>query len=96
MMRPEWDIILCCVQKNLKPEQTEKIRTLIQFRLDWPGLLQLAQKHGLIPLLFINLKNTVADLLPFPFFDQMRKHGGHDVRIGSVAGKGNRYFSFFA
>ena len=64
-------MLLCCARTNLSPEIVEQIRGLLHSAMDWPYLLRMAGGHGLIPLLYFNLKNNFPDSIPAPISDQL-------------------------
>jgi hypothetical protein len=50
------------------------MRTLLNSVIDWPTLLRMAVAHGVLPLLYFNLKKTCPDLVPQPILDQLHNH----------------------
>jgi hypothetical protein len=62
--RPENDLLLCCGTTSSSPEQLSQIRGLIQGGIDWPYLIRTARRHGVMPLLYWNLKETHFETVP--------------------------------
>jgi hypothetical protein len=69
--RPEVALLLCCARTNLSSENVEQIRALLHSEIDWTYLVRMAGAHGLIPLLYFNLKKTFPDSVPVPTLDQL-------------------------
>lgn len=70
--RPEVDLLLCCARTNLSSENVEQIRRLLRSEMDWTYLVRMAGTHGLIPLLYPNLKKTFPESVPPSTLDQLR------------------------
>lgn len=60
----ELAVLLCCARTSLDDARAQRLRALMQRDLDWPALLQMAERHGLAPLLYRHLHATCPDLLP--------------------------------
>lgn len=69
--RPEVDLLLCCARTNLSSEEVGKIRALLYSEIDWPYLVRMAAAHGVIPLLYVNLKKTFPDSVPVPTLEHL-------------------------
>jgi hypothetical protein len=55
-----------------KPEAVSEVRALLAFRMDWEAFLTLAQRHGVVPLLFRWLREHASDLVPPEWFARLR------------------------
>lgn len=73
-IRPEEDLLLCCSRLSIDCERAERIKILLRNGIDWLSLSQLALRHGLMPLLYRNLKATHPDVVPKDIIDQFRKY----------------------
>lgn len=62
--RPEHELLLCCARTVLDAEHLSRFRTLVRQRVDWTYLTDLAERHGLLPLLSTHLKAQAPDALP--------------------------------
>jgi hypothetical protein len=62
-IRPEEDLLLCCSRTELDSERAERIKVLLKKEIEWLYLIQLALRHGLVPLLYRNLKATNPDTI---------------------------------
>ncbi len=70
----EDDLLLCCARTNLNSEKKEKIHSLLKGEVDWSYLIQTASRHGLIPLLYKNLKKTFPEMIPPDILGRIYKH----------------------
>jgi putative nucleotidyltransferase-like protein len=61
---PEISLLLACGRTQVSEETADRIRVLAQRSLDWDFLIQTSLTHGLMPLLFENLKAYASDLVP--------------------------------
>jgi len=75
--RIENDLLLCCASPFDGVPEAGRIKELVQKDIDWPYILQMAQAHGLIPLLYENLKEMHPEDMPEGIMiilrDQFRK-----------------------
>ena len=70
--RPENQLLLCCARTEASPELAAKIRTLATSDIDWEYLFQLARRHALIPLLYLQLSREGANFIPPSFFAKLK------------------------
>jgi Uncharacterised nucleotidyltransferase len=52
----ELELLLHCVRPQVSEKQLEQIQTLIEHRVDWERFLIVARHHGVMPLLYRNLR----------------------------------------
>ncbi len=62
--RPENELLLCCGTTLNSPEKVSRIRRLTQGGIDWPYLMRTARRHGVMPLLYWNLKEIHFETVP--------------------------------
>ncbi len=62
--RREEELLLCCARTRLDDACAARISTFLREDIDWGYLLQIADRHGLTPLLFRTLRNSCADSVP--------------------------------
>lgn len=67
---PESALLLTCARASLDEVQKRRIHDLVSGSLDWDLVLQLADRHGLQPLLHWHLNRVCPDAVP----DQPRQH----------------------
>jgi hypothetical protein len=58
----------------MDPMRMERIECLLGKDIDWPYLIRTAMGHGLIPLLYKNLKDTYPDAVPEGIMNQIRNY----------------------
>jgi hypothetical protein len=61
---PENGLLVCAARRHLDAAKREQIRRLLREDLDWRYLLALADRHGMIPLLYCHLKSVSAAVPP--------------------------------
>ncbi len=71
--RPEAELLLCCARTRLDAAQIERIKTLLQDDLKWQDLMQMAQRHGVTPLLYRSLRVSCPEAVPKPIMDQLQR-----------------------
>jgi hypothetical protein len=70
---PEVELLLCCARTHLDSETAARIRALLQQRIDWKHLFQIAQEHGMMPLLYWNLHGTFPEAMPQATMNDLRE-----------------------
>jgi hypothetical protein len=70
--QPEIELILCCVRPLVDDGTAFRIKALIQRKIDWQWLIQLAHQHGMIPLVYTRLNTICPDAIPEPVLNQIR------------------------
>ena len=71
-IRPEIELLLCCARTCMDSARVERIRTLLGEEIDWIYVTRMALRHGVMPLLYINLNTTCPDAIPKTLVDQFR------------------------
>jgi hypothetical protein len=61
---PEAELILLCAGLELGGVQRDRVGNLLRTDVDWGNVLQLASKHGLLPLLFRHVQASVPGTAP--------------------------------
>jgi hypothetical protein len=64
--------LVACARTRLEPGRTGHIRALIGEPLDWALVLRLAQRHGVVPLLYHQLQTVASDSIPAPALAELR------------------------
>ena len=62
--RPEVDLLLSCARTEITPEITDRIRRLVEGKVDWIELIQLALRHDVVPLLYRHLQQACPNSVP--------------------------------
>jgi hypothetical protein len=63
-IRDEYRLLLLCARTRVDSQQRKQIRALARKPLDWNFVLTKAQPHALIPLMYRNLSQFCADVIP--------------------------------
>jgi hypothetical protein len=69
----EIQLILACARPSPDDAQAARIRQLVASVLDWDRLLNVASYHGMLPLLYHNLKKTAPEAVPPAFSCELQK-----------------------
>jgi hypothetical protein len=86
--RPEDELLLCCARTSIDAARAARIKALLGQGIDWDYLIRTALRHGLMPLLYRNLKNTCPEAVPQARLDQLRAHFRYNIlRSMSLSGE---------
>jgi hypothetical protein len=72
--RPEIDLLLLCVSPVRDERRSVRIRQLLNQQPDWSYLEFLAESHGLLPLLYWELKSARPDIVPPSMADKFQQN----------------------
>lgn len=70
----EIELLLCCTRTEMSPEYADRIRYLISQNIDWNELLQIARRHGVLPLLYWQLKDICPKVVPPNVLAQLQEN----------------------
>ena len=70
--RPEIELLLCCARTSIDSTMAERIKTIVQGKIDWKYLIEIASQHATKPLLYHNLSSICPEAVPQPIFDRLR------------------------
>src|ERR1044072_5099140 len=73
-MRPEnanVDLFLCCARTSAAPAD---VREIAGGDIDWEYVFQLARRHSIVPLVYVQLQQHAPDLVPQQFLNKLKKH----------------------
>jgi hypothetical protein len=65
--RPEALLLLNCTRVVASPVHQAQITALLQQKIDWTHLLELARRNCVLPLLYLNLQPVTTGLIPAAF-----------------------------
>lgn len=71
-MRSEDQLLLYCARVCIDDAAAQRVKALLPDGVDWTYLLQAANRHGLLPLVYRRLSDTCADAVPEPVLDRLR------------------------
>lgn len=69
----EAELIVWCARTGITEELMARIRQKLQESLDWTNLLQMAEYHGVEPLLYASLSKIAHDLVPVEVLVRLRQ-----------------------
>lgn len=72
--RPEIELLLCCTRTQINTATAERIKILIQSKIDWAYLIQTATRHGVMSLLYQSLSTTCPEAVPKTNLAQLRDY----------------------
>jgi len=82
VIRPEEELLLCCARTRITPEISQRITAVAQEEVNWLQLTRLALRHGVLPLLYSNLKQICPNGAPKSVLEPWR------VRCEAAAAEG--------
>jgi hypothetical protein len=71
---PEIELILCCARTQVDERTQIKIKNLVDRDLNWQYIVEIAARHGLIPLLFYNLNKLDRQAIPQDIFANLEQY----------------------
>ncbi len=80
-MRPEAELIVQCARRELDGAGATRLRMLASLSLDWPWLVQAADRHGVLPLLSRHL-HTFPEVVPVVVMRALRERRLSDAARG--------------
>lgn len=63
-MRRENQLLICVARRSVDTATGERIRSLVEQELNWDYLLDSADRHGLMPLLYWHLSSGCPEVMP--------------------------------
>jgi hypothetical protein len=70
---PEFELLLCCSRTELNSVTVQRIRKLLDDKLDFPKLTHLAGQHRVKPLLYHNLVKYAPEVLGDPCLEELQQ-----------------------
>ncbi|VXD24271.1 nucleotidyltransferase domain-containing protein [Planktothrix paucivesiculata] len=61
---PELEILLICANTQVDTESRQRLKNLLQENIDWAELIQMANQHKVMPLLYSNLNAICPEMVP--------------------------------
>ncbi|MDQ1522485.1 MAG: hypothetical protein QOE47_409 [Pyrinomonadaceae bacterium] len=71
-MRPEVELFLCCARTRMDAGHVARLRQLLDGALDWEFILNFAESHSLIPLLYTHLHARAPEKVPPAAYEKLR------------------------
>ncbi len=76
----EAELLLCCARTRLDVHGQERLNSLIMREINWEHLLELAFFHGVLPLLYSNLRKLGSGVVPPRLLDELRRFFGANAQ----------------
>lgn len=76
----ESELLVWCARTVLTDDLKTRIRQRVQEPLDWAVLGEMAEYHGVIPLLYRNLSTVASNLVPAESLSRLR----HKTQVGAL------------
>lgn len=72
-IQPEFELLICSARTCIEADTAQRIQALVQQNIDWGSLIQLAQKHGVLPLLYRTMNQICVDSVPVPILQKLKQ-----------------------
>ncbi|MBU7583271.1 MAG: nucleotidyltransferase family protein [Nostoc sp. TH1S01] len=73
-LTPEIELLICCCRTYCDEKNSIKIKNLLQEKINWTYLIEIAGYHKVLPLLFINLSNYESQFIPTNIFKSLQNY----------------------
>jgi Uncharacterised nucleotidyltransferase len=60
----ELELLICCISPQVDEVATKRIQALVLETIDWQKLIQIAQQHKVVPILYSRLKSACSKDIP--------------------------------
>ena len=67
-------LLLNCARTHLSLSNVQTIKLLLNQDIDWPALIQLSRRHGVLPLLYQNLKLISSEKIDSQVLEQLQQY----------------------
>jgi Uncharacterised nucleotidyltransferase len=68
----EVELLICCVRPQVDEIITERIKALVMETIDWQKLLEMAQQHKVVPILYTRLNTICSKNIPNSVLSNLR------------------------
>jgi hypothetical protein len=72
--RMEIELLVCCASTSLDIKAIKRTEYLLHREIDWAYLIETALRHGVMPLLYRNLRTRFREFVPGAAMDQLQAH----------------------
>ena len=69
----ELSLLVLCLRQTPDPAQAEALRRHLSQPPNWSEVMVLAERHRLVPHLYLALKNSASDLVPADAWEKIRQ-----------------------
>ncbi|WP_413934994.1 nucleotidyltransferase family protein [Nitrospira sp. BLG_1] len=77
---PEAELLVWCARTDITDELKQRIRKRVQESINWSMVLDMAEYHGVVPLLYKSLSTVMPDLVPAHVLATLRQK----AQVGSL------------
>lgn len=71
---PEFSLLLACARTEIDDEMAQRVREMVRQPIDWKYLIEVSLNHGLMPLLYENLKKICPELVPAEHLVRLKEY----------------------
>lgn len=75
----EAELLIECARARFDPDARRRLRALLGDPIDWPRLLPLAGRHGMTPLLFLELESVPGTAVPATVLETLRARASRNT-----------------
>src|SRR5215213_6849886 len=68
------NLLLCCARTTTTTEVVARLREIAAGEVDWEYLFQIARRHAVVQLIYVQLERHASDLVPQPVLNKLKKH----------------------
>jgi hypothetical protein len=72
-LRPEERLLLYCTRSYFDAQLADEVHGLAHEAIDWPQILELSQKHGVLPLVYKSLSSFAPKAVPEDILAELRR-----------------------
>ena len=72
--RKEHELLLCCSRTTASDRVVSRIRDLAASEIDWTYAYEIARRHSVVPLLYLQLDRHASDLVPATTLGELKRH----------------------
>lgn len=73
LLKSEDELLLLCCRTEIDEVTKHKIESLLHYDLDWEHLIEMADKHRLMPLLYVNLSSIFSKSMSINVLQRLKK-----------------------
>ncbi len=78
-MTPEVELLLCCARLKLDEARISQLKSLVSQEIQWDRVLTVANRHGLMPLVYWHVTATVPTAVPATLREAFHAHAKQNL-----------------
>lgn len=67
-------LLVACARTNLSEKMSESVKDIVTAGVNWDYVLQKALSHGVLPLLYKNLKSVCSEAIPAALLERLHRY----------------------